>query len=44
LSRFALSRHLSIPEQHAELVAKTRGHYAYDGISGILHESKNYSA
>src|SRR5262245_54645181 len=27
-------RHLSIPEQHAQLVAKMRGHYAYYGISG----------
>jgi len=26
--------HLSIPEQHAQLVAKMRGHYAYYGISG----------
>jgi hypothetical protein len=26
-------RHLSIPEQHAQLVAKMRGHYAYYGIS-----------
>jgi hypothetical protein len=29
-------RHLSIPEQHAELVMKMRGHYAYYGISGNL--------
>ena len=28
------SRHLSIPEQHAHLAAKMRGHYAYYGISG----------
>jgi RNA-directed DNA polymerase len=27
-------RHRSIPEQHAQLVAKMRGHYAYYGISG----------
>jgi RNA-directed DNA polymerase len=28
------NRHLSIPEQHTQLVAKMRGHYAYYGISG----------
>jgi RNA-directed DNA polymerase len=28
------NRHLSIPEQHAELVMKIRGHHAYYGISG----------
>src|SRR6202040_2468492 len=28
------NRHLSIPEQHAQLVAKMRGHYAYYGITG----------
>jgi RNA-directed DNA polymerase len=27
-------RHLPIPEQHSQLVAKMRGHYAYYGISG----------
>jgi group II intron reverse transcriptase/maturase len=27
-------RHLPVPEQHAHLVAKMRGHYAYYGISG----------
>ena len=27
-------RHLSIPEQHAQLVAKMRGHYAYYGCAG----------
>jgi RNA-directed DNA polymerase len=29
-------RHLPIPEQHTQLVAKMRGHYAYYGISGNL--------
>jgi RNA-directed DNA polymerase len=28
------NRHLPIPEQHTQLVAKMRGHYAYYGISG----------
>jgi hypothetical protein len=27
-------RHLPIPEQHTQLVAKMRGHYAYYGIAG----------
>ena len=26
--------HLPIPEQHTQLVAKMRGHYAYYGLSG----------
>jgi hypothetical protein len=29
-------RHQSIPEQHTQLVAKMRGHYAYYGCAGIL--------
>jgi RNA-directed DNA polymerase len=28
------NRHLPIPEQQTQLVAKMRGHYAYYGISG----------
>jgi RNA-directed DNA polymerase len=28
------NRHAPIPEQHAQLVAKMRGHYAYYGITG----------
>jgi RNA-directed DNA polymerase len=28
------NRHLPIPEQHTQLVAKMRGHYAYYGITG----------
>jgi len=28
------NRHLPIPEQHTQLVAQMRGHYAYYGISG----------
>jgi hypothetical protein len=27
-------RHLPIPQQHTQLVAKMQGHYAYYGISG----------
>jgi len=30
------NRHLPIPEQHTQLVAKMRGHYAYYGCAGIL--------
>jgi len=36
-------RHLSIPEQHAQLVAKMRGHYAYYGKSGNFRRVKWYA-
>jgi hypothetical protein len=36
-------RHLSIPEQHAQLVAKMRGHYAYCGISGNFRRLSWYA-
>jgi len=36
-------RHLSIPEQHAELVMKIRGHYAYYGISGNFRRHSWYT-
>jgi len=37
------NRHLSIPEQHARLVAKMRGHYAYFGITGNSRRLKWYA-
>ena len=37
------NRHLSIPEQHAQLVAKMRGHYAYYGISGNFRRLSWYA-
>jgi group II intron reverse transcriptase/maturase len=36
-------RHLSIPEQHAHLVAKMRGHYAYYGITGNFRRLSWYA-
>jgi len=36
-------RHLSIPEQHDQLVAKMRGHYAYYGMSGNFRRFKWYA-
>jgi group II intron reverse transcriptase/maturase len=36
-------RHLPIPEQHAQLVAKMRGHYAYYGISGNFRRLSRYA-
>jgi RNA-directed DNA polymerase len=36
-------RHLSIPEQHAQLVAKMRGHYAYYGITGNIRRLSWYA-
>ena len=36
-------RHLSIPEQYAQLVAKMRGHYAYYGISGNFRRLSWYA-
>ena len=36
-------RHLSISEQHAQLVAKMRGHYAYYGISGNIRRLSWYA-
>ena len=36
-------RHLSIPEQHAHLVAMTRGHYAYYGITGNFRRLSWYA-
>jgi RNA-directed DNA polymerase len=35
-------RHLPIPEQHTQLVAKMRGHYAYYGISGNFRRLRWY--
>ena len=37
------NRHQSIPEQHAQLVAKMRGHYAYYGISGNFRRLSWYA-
>ena len=37
------NRHLTIPEQHAQLVAKMRGHYAYYGISGNFRRISWYA-
>ena len=36
-------RHLSIPEQHAQLGAKMRGHYAYYGMSGNIRRLSWYA-
>jgi len=36
-------RHLSIPEQHTQLVAKMRGHYAYYSISGNFRRLSWYA-
>ena len=36
-------RHLPIPEQHAQLVAKMRGHYAYYGITGNFRRLSWYA-
>ena len=36
-------RHLPIPEQHAHLVAKMRGHYAYYGITGNFRRLSWYA-
>jgi hypothetical protein len=36
-------RHLPIPEQHAHLITKMRGHYAYFGITGN-HRRLNWYA
>ena len=38
------NRHLSITEQHAHLVAKMRGHYAYYGITGNSRRLNWYAA
>ena len=37
------NRHLPTPEQHTQLVAKMRGHYAYYGISGNLRRLRWYA-
>jgi RNA-directed DNA polymerase len=37
------NRHLPIPEQHTQLVAKMRGHYAYYGISGNSRRLRWYA-
>ena len=37
------NRHRPIPEQHAQLVAKMRGHYAYYGITGNARRLKWYA-
>jgi RNA-directed DNA polymerase len=37
------NRHRPIPEQHAQLVAKMRGHYAYFGISGNIRRLSWYA-
>jgi len=37
------NRHCPIPEQHAQLVAKMRGHYAYYGISGNFRRLSWYT-
>jgi RNA-directed DNA polymerase len=37
------NRHLPIPEQHTQLVAKMRGHYAYYGISGNFRRLSWYA-
>ena len=37
------NRHRPIPEQHAQLVAKMRGHYAYYGISGNFRRLSWYA-
>jgi RNA-directed DNA polymerase len=36
-------RHQSIPEQHTQLVAKMRGHYAYYGITGNIRRLSWYA-
>jgi RNA-directed DNA polymerase len=36
-------RHLLIPQQHTQLVAKMRGHYAYYGISGNFRRLSWYA-
>jgi hypothetical protein len=36
-------RHLPIPEQHTQLVAKMRGHYAYYGITGNFRRLSWYA-
>ena len=36
-------RHLPIPEQHDQLVAKMRGHYAYYGITGNIRRISWYA-
>src|SRR5262245_25894780 len=35
-----IHRHLSIPDQHAQLVVKMRGHYAYYGCAGMPARSR----
>jgi RNA-directed DNA polymerase len=37
------NRHLPIPEQHTQLVAKMRGHYAYFGITGNFRRLSWYA-
>src|ERR1700756_951377 len=37
------NRHRPIPEQHAQLVTKMRGHYAYYGISGNFRRLSWYA-
>jgi RNA-directed DNA polymerase len=37
------NRHLPIPEQHTQLVAKMRGHYAYYGVSGNFRRLSWYA-
>ena len=37
------NRHLPIPEQHTQLVAKMRGHYAYYGITGNFRRLSWYA-
>jgi hypothetical protein len=37
------NRHKSIRDQHAHLVLKMRGHYAYYGISGNLRRLRRYA-
>jgi RNA-directed DNA polymerase len=37
------NRHLSIPEQHAHLIAMMRGHYGYYGISGNFRRLSRYA-
>jgi hypothetical protein len=36
------NRHRPIPEQHAQLVTKMRGHYAYYGITGNVRRLSWY--
>jgi len=37
------NRHKSIRDQHAHLIVKMRGHYAYYGISGNIRRLRRYA-